>query len=132
MSVLVRGHIPTPVSRAAASSGAEAPRDGAPVRLIVQLWDGADLGDGFVPISGARPLEAIQRFVRPDELQAGVELDLLRSGDSAGVYAVAWVESDDELTCWQARPGQGLLAASRVRAGAARVVFGSSVRDLVA
>jgi len=80
-------------------------------RLVVQAYTPANMVGG-VPAAHARPLASAQRSVTPDELTAGVAVDVVELGDRADSSAVlvAWLErgtADLDFDGRKARPSRG-------------------------
>jgi hypothetical protein len=81
-------------------------------RLIVQSYSKASLAGDRVPDEYARPEASAQRAVTAEELQAGIDVQMLQLGGEIGAsdrVVVAWVEQgkpDLEFDALRARPGK--------------------------
>ena len=88
-----------------------------PYRLIVQSYAEEGGPDGVLPRAGQRPTASVQRAITAEELERGVQINLVafgRAGDDADASGaarmVAWIEPgepDLEFDARTARPGRG-------------------------
>lgn len=119
--------------RAEISADSSATTRGRAYRLIVQSYAAESL-EGDLPSPRARPLSSVQRAVTAEELQRGINIDLVqleRSADAA--VLIAWVEQgepDLEFDALTARPSAAEVygvAKLDSESGSARVVLRRSV-----
>lgn len=113
-----------------ADPGVGADVDGEGYRLIVQSYTPDSVGEDHRPIAHARPLASTQRAITAEELQKGIEVDIVQLGADAvpaSSIVVAWIERgapDLELDALTARPtADALYGAGAQSTESARVVL---------
>jgi hypothetical protein len=98
---------------------ATAPIKGDAFRLIVQSYAASSYQSSGPPVDSSTPVASLQRAVSPEELQLGLDLDVMHVGCDGHIpsefIVFAWVEPgqpDLEYDAALARPSNGALCGS--------------------